>query len=420
MDLPRYRELGQRIEAQWASAGRDVRQFPAIAEHALTALDAGNFSLDAIGAFLVETTVVQQPATKFSNMPVTVFTGDGFYIEMLVWTKGTTSIHQHGFSGAFRVLSGSSLHTDYRFRTCDRRGDHLALGEVQAAAMRLLRTGDVMRIESGPEGLIHALFHLDNPSVTLVVRTVRDVDCGPQFELIQPGIALDTPWIGSEPRAVMLSRWLKVCKEAGHGRLGASMLGSLMSLDPGVLASLALEHGRYLGIDQPGSGFGTALEVAHPGLLRPLVEAFRCRETLDMLAATRNEVDDPELRFFVALLLNAPYRGALERMVLARHPQVDARDKCVEWLLLLGDLGGGTVVLSSRSPWRTRLAVALGNAGADAGNLLQVMWRGTSIASSPEFRGVDPPQARRLAASERALRTMPGLDLLFGTRGTQP
>lgn len=417
MGLDRYHELGLRIEADWLEAGRDVRAFPAIAETALAGLDPPDFSLGSIGAFLRDTPVVQQPQTRFSNLPVTLFVGNGFYLELLVWTRGTTSIHQHGFSGAFRVIAGSSLHTDYRFVEHERRGDHIAFGEIHAEGMRLLRAGDVLRIGSGPAGLIHALFHLENPSATLVARTFRDPDAGPQYELIKPGIALDAPWAKSEPRLAMLSRWLAVCAEVDREALELSILEQVLGLDPAALCWILLEHGRYLGVDRPASGFHAALERAHPGLAGPLIEAFHHCQAQDSLAATRKEIDDPELRYFVALLLNAPTFPDLARMVLAREPEADVAQRCAEWLLRLGTDNGTPLALQSRSPLRLRLAMALGNAGADARALLEAMLRGGSVAMSPrELTGMDAGRLRRLSQSEKALRTTPELSVLFGPR----
>ena len=193
MGLGCYHTLGQRMEDAWRRAGQDVRGFPEIAASALSHFDPPDFDPVELGRYLLHTSIVQQPQTRFSNLPLMLYRSEGFYLELLVWTKGTTSIHQHGFSGAFRVVAGSSLHTDYRFLAHRHLGSHMTVGEVQACGMRRLVAGDVMPIRSGPDGLIHSLFHLDNPSATLVARTWQDPDAGPQYELLQPGISLATP-----------------------------------------------------------------------------------------------------------------------------------------------------------------------------------------------------------------------------------
>lgn len=418
MVLDRYHELGQRIEAEWRQAGMDARSFPAIAMAALSGFDPPDFDLAGVGLLLRETTVAQQPQTRFSNLPVTLFVGEGFYLELLVWTRGTTSIHQHGFSGAFRVIAGSSLHTDYGFTEHVRLGHHIRLGDVRAKGMRLLQTGDAMPITSGPDGLTHALFHLDNPSATLVARTFHDPDAGPQFELMKPGIALDTPWTKSEPRLAMLSRWLGVCADAGSALADPAIVNQVQTLDPAGFCWLLLEHGRFLGLDRPDSTIRIALEQTNPDLSRVLVQAFHHGQVQKSLIATRKETIDPELRFFVALLMNAPSFADFKEMIRAQKQGVDAISQCAQRLLQLGTAGGKLLALQSGSPLLARLSMALGNAGPDARSLLEAMLRGGSVESSPpELAGMDAGRLQRLAQSEKALRTTPELSVLFGQRG---
>ena len=92
----------------------------------------------------------------------------------------TASIHQHAFSGAFRVVTGSSLHSEYEFVEQARVSQLLLLGEVRTQRLEALTRGDVRRITSGRAGLVHSLFHLDQPSVTLVIRTYGEPWAQPQ------------------------------------------------------------------------------------------------------------------------------------------------------------------------------------------------------------------------------------------------
>ena len=57
--------------------------------------------MEEIAEFLSTTHLEQHPDNRFSNFPITVYNCPEFYIELLVWTTGTTAIHQHAFSGAF-------------------------------------------------------------------------------------------------------------------------------------------------------------------------------------------------------------------------------------------------------------------------------------------------------------------------------
>src|ERR1019366_9823901 len=53
-----------------------------------------------------------------------------------------------------------------------------------------LTRGDVRPILPG-SGLVHALFHLDRPSVSVVVRTPSDALAGPQYSYSRAGLAFD-------------------------------------------------------------------------------------------------------------------------------------------------------------------------------------------------------------------------------------
>ena len=52
----------------------------------------------------------------------------------------------------------------------------------------------------------------------------------------------------------------------------------------------------------------------------------------------RQEVRDPNLRFFLALLLNVPHRDAILGIVAARYPSDDPRSKVERWLAALSGM----------------------------------------------------------------------------------
>ena len=111
--------------------------------------------------------------SKFGQPAITVFRCEAFYIDVLFWVDGTTAIHQHRFSGAFHVMGGSSLQSRYRFTPKCAYSERLLYGTLDLLDVELLVKGDVRPIRAGAE-LVHALFHLDRPSVSVVVRTAGD------------------------------------------------------------------------------------------------------------------------------------------------------------------------------------------------------------------------------------------------------
>ncbi|AVP96096.1 hypothetical protein C7S18_02305 [Ahniella affigens] len=130
---------------------------------------------------------------KFAEPPLSLYHGKHFDISALTWLDGTTSIHQHSFCGAFHVLSGSSIHSRYRF-TPDREPAPLqrsVAGQLTLIDLEVLQPGDTRRIARG-NALIHALFHMIRPSVTIVVRTITDDHNNEvQYDFRWPGIAFD-------------------------------------------------------------------------------------------------------------------------------------------------------------------------------------------------------------------------------------
>ena len=171
MNFQQFQILGEEIHANLKHNSFDEQAFPAIAAEALSRIDLQNdFQLDQLAEFVITTKIKQQPSLAFSNLPPIVYRCEEFYIELLIWMDATTAIHQHAFSGAFRVLVGSSFHSVYEFNEHEQINSQLLLGDVRLKMAEILRTGDVRLIHSGRSGLAHALFHLDRPSVTVVVR----------------------------------------------------------------------------------------------------------------------------------------------------------------------------------------------------------------------------------------------------------
>ncbi len=414
MDFGRYEALGRRIDAAWQRADRDERRFPAIACEALTAFEPDGFDLGDIGRFLLDTAIPQQPETRFSNLPVMLYCGDGFYLELLVWTRSTTSLHQHAFSGAFRVVAGSSLHSDYRFVERRRINSHLLVGDIEAIRMRLLRVGDVLPIISGREGLIHSLFHLDQPSATLVARTDQDPDAGPQYALIRPGFAFDSLWADADNRVAIVHRWFGVSADSGDPALAEGLLDRLVELDPARLFAILRAHANRLSEAILQDTFLDKLKARHPELAESLAEIVRIEQREGSLVATRSLINDPDLRFFIALLLNAQSNGQILDMIRARDAQADAEARCVDWLLRIGDPARLGVALRERSPLLLRLGMALGTAGADAPRLVEAIVRGQAFEDAflEHFRA-DPRHYQRLLQADRAIRTAPELSALF-------
>lgn len=414
MDFRKFEELGSEIDAAWQRVGRDEHQFPEIALAALRSFQPPRLNVEDLGRFLLTTKVRQQPQTKFSNLPVMLFRGDGFHLEILVWTKATTTIHQHRFSGAFRLLEGSSLQSGFRFTESKRINSHLLLGDIEMLGMQLVSVGDCFPIVPGREGLIHSLFHLDEPSMTLVARTGWDHEAGPQYDLVRPGIAFDSLWADEDAPIAILQRWLGVSGHAGGTAIADDVLDRMAALDPVRLFSLIQRNPVLSSKIAVQDRLLAQVRRRHPELAELLPGVVRNQLREDSLTAARRLVTDADLRFFLALLLNAQSRDQVFDMIRAREPGVEAEARCIEWLFRLGDPSQVGKALRDRSHFLLRLGMAMGTAGEHAGALVSsIIHRMPAEAHGADHPRANPAVRQQWDQAERALRAAAELAVLL-------
>src|SRR5688572_12906367 len=113
-----FHELGTKIANEWHKHSYDIEVFSSIAQDYLTTTKLDGIDPDDICNWVINTNELPKQFNlekTFGEPPVTVFTHEKFYIEILFWVTSTTAIHQHGFRGVFYVLSGSSIHSIFQF-----------------------------------------------------------------------------------------------------------------------------------------------------------------------------------------------------------------------------------------------------------------------------------------------------------------
>jgi hypothetical protein len=329
MNTPFFR-LAARIDAAWARVGHEPRALAPIAAEALATLDPEvPTSFDALTAWLFEAPALPEQRSRdesFGQPPVTVYLDHRFFIELLFWHAGTTGIHQHAFSGAFRVMCGSSLHTVYDFTATRVIDPRLEVGALVLRRTEVLPAGSVRAILPG-RAFIHAAFHLDSPSVTLVVRT--HADGSPELEYRPPGLALDPA--ARDDRTTKLLQLMRGLAngppEVYRRRLGAALAGG----DAYAGAQLLLRACRQTSAES----FEALLDgyAARFPELADMLRAAAVEEVRRFAAAgARERITDADQRFFVALLMNLPGRAAILAAVEQRHPGRDPRELVLGWL----------------------------------------------------------------------------------------
>ncbi|HET9183671.1 MAG TPA: hypothetical protein VFP59_16175 [Candidatus Angelobacter sp.] len=185
-----FKELGDVIAATWKQVAEDPAAFPEIAAKALQ--DSGVLSTLTLSNIVEWFGKSKEPPTQdasdFGQPPINVFVSPKFYIQALFWIDATTAIHEHGFVGAFGVLSGSSVHTRYKFDLTNDLSREFKVGNVVPISSEILHKGDIRTIHAGGS-FAHALFHMERPSLSVVVRTYSAGVT--QYSYIKPHIAFD-------------------------------------------------------------------------------------------------------------------------------------------------------------------------------------------------------------------------------------
>lgn len=328
--LAPFQELGDSVARQWEHAKRTEAAFIEIASnalcesHLLTAIEP-----EDIASWLFNAKEFPpQDLNDFGQPPVILYQGDGFYIQALFWLDATTAIHEHSFVGAFGVLHGGSVHSTYQFTPDKAYSNRLVAGSVKFCGSELLSRGDVRPILLAGD-LIHALFHLDRPSVSIVVRTNSD-ETRPQFYYARPYLALEDHNLPA------------------HLTIQRKMLDSLWKSDRPLFWRLAwqfaencdpfmLYHALLTGFRDTtdSENWNALLEAArrnNGGLVDIILPCIELETRAARISSLRNTVHDKTHRLFLALLLNVPCPEEIYRLIGQHFPNEAPRELAVRWL----------------------------------------------------------------------------------------
>lgn len=350
--FPAFQQLGDEIEARWSALDYAEEVFPELAADALRRADLpAQLHLGAVlqAALASPRLAVQRDLpSRFGEPALTLYDGSRFYIDVYVWFSSTTALHQHAFAGAFQVLAGSSLHGHYTFTTRREINPYFRLGELALRRCEVFERGAVQPIVPG-SAYIHRLFHLDHPSATIVVRTAGSPAHQPQFSYDPPSVAYD-PFFDEATTtkklqclgALLRSGAAEADEAIGSWLARADLHSAFLILSAarrwlarGDVARLFAGSGLAPGGDDRFARLLAATRQRNGAVVDELALAFDEQARIDHLVAQRGHLSDPELRFFLALLLNVEQREAILAMVASRYPDTAPRDKVLEWIRAL-------------------------------------------------------------------------------------
>jgi len=290
----------------------------------------------------------QDITARFGEPALEVYRDDDLFIQVLTWMDGTTAIHQHGFSGAFCVLQGSSCHTRYQFRDEEQPCERLKFGELSYRGVEFLVPGACRPIHPG-SGFIHALFHVERPSVTVVVRNTKLEEHQPQWSYVAPGLALHPFGIPDalERRQEVLRAMALLDPDGAHEAV-AERLASADLHEAWCLLQTLLPASKK---SPQFEALLDHLERQHGQAGQRIRAALAAEHRSKSITGRRELVRDPEDRWLMAILLNVPTRTDVLGLIAERHPTHDP----VSWLMArleaLGhqpapqDYGGSTLGL---------------------------------------------------------------------------
>ena len=330
------REAAEEIERAFDAHGRDLEAFPAIATRTLEGLEGvPRPTLTDLCRSMADGGLDAQDAPYFSDLPLTVYHRPDWRLELLLWNDASTDVHGHGFRGAFRVLRGGSLHARWALQEDEVYEPMLALGSAIREPLEILREGDVRTITPG---LVHSLFHLERPSITLVARTHMEADVPAQVMFMPPALILrnarlvQLPHVRAYERALTLALQLDEPQAIDAWIEGLHTLRTSDAVHVCMRVAPVLERiGRLeAAMEALRSRHGDALvDAVDRGVRRAQVD----HELRDMRAATH----EPEARLLLALLMNCHDRAELMRALDALRPGVEPTAWIEACLRTLGD-----------------------------------------------------------------------------------
>lgn len=330
--LKPFKQLGDKVAREWAKAGNSDEAFVDIAvDHLAKSEVLTEVEPQEIVSWLMTSKDVPEQGDKdFGQPPMIVYAGDDFFIQAIFWVDGTTSIHEHGFVGAFGVLHGSSVESTYTFSTQKVMSNRFSIGQTHFVSSELLKRGDVRPIYPADK-LIHSLFHLDRPSVSVVVRTPIRKEPRPQYYYAKPHLALHDiglPQVVPIQLQMLQSLWIidKISFWDAAAKLS-------LNCDPYVLYQVLSMAFRVAPTSQ--EKWSELLALAGERDKWFLDHVLLCLEEAqrtEKLVALRSSTHDPVHRFFLALLLNVPSRAEMYKLIQQRFPDEQPSILVVRWL----------------------------------------------------------------------------------------
>jgi len=276
----------------------------------------------------------------FGQPSVTVARRPSFRIDLLYWQQKATTTHKHVSCGAFAAISGARIHGMYCFQSERALDSSVEVGNLNRLVSEVMHPGDVREIQPH---LIHDLYWINTPSLTLTVRCVGHPGHEEAaWEYHRPGFAfLDAV---HQPDSLVSKRveGLRLLAKVAPGLYRQAVQDALEQGSP-LLAYHAFRDALFLLEGEQVEGLLTRIERADD-LLQILAEvspSLRRRMLLESIYCGK----DREAQMLAGVLWAEPEGPGLFALLHQAFPDYDVNDA----LDVLGDRL--TAIATSVSPY---------------------------------------------------------------------
>jgi hypothetical protein len=348
------RRLGAEVNERWSQKDWALDAFASIAADAIERFSPHErFDIAEFADWLTQSEDLPEqldPNSRFADAPITVWRTSRFLIDIYFWTTPETSLHDHGFVGAFTNLLGESLHCVYRLGSVDEPEPGVMVTDLDLRAVEMLEKGSIRPILGGRQ-FIHRVTHISRPTVTLVVRTAGARSALPQYTYFYPSIGVQERRQADERDQLLQKRrrFLSFLATTGNPHLESYVKQLIDQSD-------AREALRYVFKLNNDAGMPP---LEHFSLLNRLFEHLEARygAWIDKFGAALthqikenrvnwHEIHDVDQRFLAAVLLTFQNRAEVVETIRKYREPTNPVDWLVERLQAMIEAKGLAVVIN--------------------------------------------------------------------------
>lgn len=335
----RFGSLGRDVELRWKRKGEKLHLFPEIASQCIKdhRLDKqmGAESLIRWSARARKMPRQFDMSNSFGNPPITVYWSEKFVVDLLFWTHPSTTVHDHGFSGAFSILEGTSMQCLYKFDPQENYKKQVILGRLDLEKVGMLHRGDTQMILSGRQ-FIHSVWHLPCPTLSMVVRTKKDIpDQYNYYPRLAVNFCREQDAIRNAPLVNKRVAFLTNLCQVDHPQKDQFACELLQSSSP-FLAFVYLE--KYCRMTPDRRKWGRIFQAArkrHGRWIDPIEDTL-CTTSQTMGGEIHwDNVRAEGPRFLLALLSSLKDKKRIHHLVQEEYPGKSVKALITKWALWL-------------------------------------------------------------------------------------